>query len=296
MAIGVFGVFLFEFFDEERPFWSRPDEAHVSVEDVEDLRQFVQASGADEFTDFGNAWVVFRRQLGTGRFFCIDAHGTEFVDLVFLAKAADADLAVEDGTAVTEFDSQGNGNSEGQGADGSHTGYDDVDGTLDGPLFHAEAQALRAEDRDIVNFLQHRAVAEDFIRTRDDVRLNFFICTIIDDTRFSRNGDIRADDERIDIADFQFFPPIGFGVHNNMLKLHFELRLSTHTIVDMAAFVFVTYNHDVANGMQALLPMLDRAFPKAKQDELYKCTGNNQDSGISELMDKKAQGHDEDEY
>lgn len=113
MAIGVFGVFFFEFFDEERPFRSGTDEAHVAVEDVEDLRQFVQAGGADEFADFGNARIVFRRQLGTGIFFRIDAHGTEFVDLIFLAKAADADLAVEDGTAITEFNSQCDGNSEG---------------------------------------------------------------------------------------------------------------------------------------------------------------------------------------
>lgn len=113
MAISVFGVFLFEFFDEEGPFWSGTDEAHVAVEDVEDLRQFVQAGGADKFADFGNARVVFGSQLGTGVFFRIDAHGTELIDLVFLAKAADADLAVEDGTAVAELDSQCDGNSEG---------------------------------------------------------------------------------------------------------------------------------------------------------------------------------------
>ena len=58
-----------------------------------------------------------------------------------------------------------------------------------------------------------------------------------------------------------------------MLKLQFELRLGTHTIVDMAAFVFVAYNHDAANGMQALFPTLDGPFPKAQQNELHDCTG-----------------------
>lgn len=169
MAIGVFGVFFFELFDEERPFRAGTDEAHVAVEDVEDLRQFVQASGADEFADFGNARVVFRRQLGTGIFFCIDPHRTEFIDFIFLAEASDADLTVEDGTAIAELDSQGNWNGEGQGADGSHTGYDDVDSALDGPLFDAEAQALGPEDRYIVDFLQHGAVTEDFVRAGNDV-------------------------------------------------------------------------------------------------------------------------------
>ena len=41
MAIGVFGVFLFELFDEEGPFRSGTDEAHIAVEDVEDLWQFI---------------------------------------------------------------------------------------------------------------------------------------------------------------------------------------------------------------------------------------------------------------
>lgn len=295
MAIGVFGVFFFEFFDEERPFRAGTDEAHVAVEDVEDLRQFVQAGGADEFADFGNARVVFRRQLGTRIFFCINAHGTEFIDFIFLAKAADADLAVEDGSAVAEFDSQGNGNSEGQGADGSHTGHDDVDSALDGPLFHAEAQALGPEDRDVVDFLQHGAVAEDFIRPGNDVRLDFLIRTVVDDIRLGRNGDIRANDERVDVAGFQFLAPIFLRIHDDVLELQLELRLGTHAVIDMATFVFVAHNHDTADGMKALFPTLDGPLPKAEQDELYGRTGNNQYPGISEFMNDKAQGHDEDE-
>lgn len=295
MAIGVFGVFLFEFFDEERPFWSRPDEAHVAVEDVEDLRQFVQAGGADEFANFGNAWVVFRRQLGTGIFFRIDAHGTEFVDFIFLAEAADADLTVENGTAVAELDSQGNGNSEGQGTDGSDTGQDDVDGTLDGPLFDAEAQALGPEDRDVVDFLQHGTVTENFIRTGDDIRLDFLIRAVVDDIRLGRNWDIRTNDERVDVAGFQFLAPIFLRIHDDVLELQLELRLGTHAVIDMTTFVFVAHNYDPADRMKALFPTLDGPLPKAEQNELHDRTGNNQYPGISEFMNDKAQGHDEDE-
>lgn len=295
MAIGVFGVFLFELFDEVRPFRSRTDEAHVAVEDVEDLRQFVEPGGADEFSDFGNARVVFGGQLGTGIFFRIDAHGTEFVDFIFLAEASDTDLTIEDGTAVAEFDGQSNRNSEGQGTDGGHTGHDDVDGTLDGPLFDAETQALGPEDRDVVDFLQHGTVAEDFVRAGNDVGLDFFIRTIVDDIRLSRDRDIRADDECVDVAGFQFLTPILLRVHDDVLELQLELRLGTHAVMDMTTFVFVAHNHDPADGMKALFPMLDGPFPKAEQDELHNRTGDNQDAGISEFMDHEAQGHDEDE-
>lgn len=295
MAISVFGVFLFEFFDEERPFWSGADEAHVSVEDVEDLRQFVQAGGTDEFTDFGNARVVFCRQLGTGIFFRIDAHGTEFVDFIFLAEASDTDLTIEDGTTVAEFDGQSNRNSEGQSTDGGNTGHDDVDGTLDGPLFDAEAQALGPEDRDVVDFLQHRTVAEDFVRAGNDVRLDFLIRAVVDDIRLGCNGDIRTNDERIDIAGFQFLTPFFLRIHDDVLELQLELRLGTHAVIDMTAFVFVAHNHDPADGMKALFPMLDSPLPKAQQNELHDRTGNNQYPGISEFMNDKAQGHDENE-
>ena len=80
-----------------------------------------------------------------------------------------------------------------------------------------------------------------------------------------------------------------------MLELHFKLWLSTHAIIDMAAFFFIAYNHDLANGMKALFPMLDGPLPKTEQDELHSRTGDNQNAGISEFMDYEAQGHDEDE-
>lgn len=190
MAIGVFGVFFFELFDEEGPFRSGTDEAHIAVKDVENLRQFIEPGGADKFADFGNARVVFGSQLGTGIFFGIDAHGTEFINLIFLAKAADADLAVEDGTAVAEFDGQGDGNGERQGADSGDASQDDVDSALDRPLFYAEAQALRPEHGHVIDFLEHGAITKDFIRTGNDIWLNFFIRTIIDDFGFRGNGDI----------------------------------------------------------------------------------------------------------
>lgn len=295
MAIGVFGVFFLELFDEVRPFRSGADEAHVAVEDVEDLRQFIEAGSTDEFPYFRDARIVVRGQLGTGVFFGIRAHGTEFVDLVFFAEAADADLAVEDRAVVFEFDGDGHGDGKGQGADGGDGRDDDVHGPLDGPLFDAEAQALGPKDRDVVDFLEHGAVAEDFVGTGDDVGLDFFIRTIIDDFGFRGNGDIWADDERIDITSFQFLAPIFGRIHDDVLELHVELGLGAHAVVDMTAFVLVAHDHDLAYRVQALFPALDGPLPKTEQDELHGRTGNNQDPGISEFMNDETQGHDQDE-
>lgn len=80
-----------------------------------------------------------------------------------------------------------------------------------------------------------------------------------------------------------------------MPELQFELRLGTHAVIDMTTFVFVAHNHDAADGMKALFPTLDGPLPKAEQDKLHGRTGNNQDPGISEFMNDKTQGHDQDE-
>ena len=264
MAIGVFGVFFFELFDEVRPFRSWADEAHVAVEDVEDLRQFVKAGGTNEFPYFRDARVVVRGQLGAGIFFGVRAHGTEFVDLIFFAEAADADLAVKDRAMVFEFDGDGYGDGKGQGADGGNGRDDDVHGALDSPLFDAEAQALGPKDRDVVDFLEHRTVTEDFVGTGNDVGLDFLVRAVVDDVRLDGNGDVRTDDNDVNIRRFQFFAPIPGQIHDDLLELHFELRLGTHAVVDVTAFVLVAHNHDPADGMKALFPTLDRPLPKTE--------------------------------
>lgn len=97
------------------------------------------------------------------------------------------------------------------------------------------------------------------------------------------------------MAGFQFLAPIFLRVHDDVLELQFELRLGTHAVIDMAAFVFVAHNHDAAYRVQALFPALDEAFPDAEKDELQARTGDDEDAGIGKFMDDKAQGHDQEQ-
>ena len=122
MAIGVFRIFFHKLFDEVGAFWSGADEAHVSVEDIPDLRDFIKACCPDEISDFGNARIIFCRQLGAGVFFRINTHGTEFVDIIFFAKTAYPHLTVEDGSMVFQFDGDSYQYSKRQCTDSSYTG------------------------------------------------------------------------------------------------------------------------------------------------------------------------------
>lgn len=162
-------------------------------------------------------------------------------------------------------------------------------------MFDAEAQALGPKDRDVIDFLEHGAVAEDFVGTGDDVGLDFLIRAVVDDVRLDGDGNVRADDDDVDVVCFQFLAPIFGRVHDDVLELQIELRLRAHAIVDVTTFIFVAHNHDLTHGVKALFPALDEALPDAEEDELQARTGDDQSPGIGKFMDDKAQGHDQEQ-
>ena len=198
MAVGVLGVSLGELLDEVWALGARADEAHVAVEDVPDLRQLVEAGSADKGADARDARIVVGRELRAGVFLSIDAHRAEFVDLVRLAEAAGADLAVEGRAVVLKLDGEGDERHEGQRDDKCDTGEHDVDRALDGTVFDAKAQAARAEDGHVVDALESGAVAENLVGTRDDEGLYLLIGTIVDDLGLDGNRDVGADDDDVD--------------------------------------------------------------------------------------------------
>jgi hypothetical protein len=82
------------------------DDAHAALEDVDELRQFVQGGLAQEGADGGEAAVALP---GLGDVVAVLAHGhgAELVDDDFLALQTVAALAEDDGAARGELDGQG---------------------------------------------------------------------------------------------------------------------------------------------------------------------------------------------
>ena len=96
--------------------WSRPDEAHLATQDVEDLRELIQRRAAQEPPDPGDAWVVGdleqpvtglvqRSQLVLVRLGVGD-HRPELEDPEVLPVSADSDLTEEDRALRVESDRQ----------------------------------------------------------------------------------------------------------------------------------------------------------------------------------------------
>lgn len=291
VAVGVLGVSLGELVDEIRALGPRADEAHVADEDVPNLRQFVEACRADEGSDFRDARVVVGRELRAGVFFGVDAHGAEFIDLIILAEAANADLAVERRTAVFHLDGDGNESHDGQGQDKGDARECDVDHAFQDALLKAQAQALWPEYRDIVNFLQDGTVAEDLVTRRHDVGLDFLIRAVVDDVRPHVHGNARAEDDDVNVVCDGFPGPVFLAVEADTAQAQLELRLCAHAVVDVLAFFLIADDHDVAHRVYLLLVVEQNAAPDTEQHELHARARGDEDARIRKFMDDETQGH-----
>ena len=105
-------------------------DGHVAFQDVQELREFIEADGADEAPDGGDAGIVLAG--GESRhavFFGVHAHTAEFVDREYLPIFGEAVLLVEGGAAVSFYKETDDEHGDGED-DESCEGEDDVDDAL----------------------------------------------------------------------------------------------------------------------------------------------------------------------
>lgn len=105
-------------------------DGHVAFQDVQELREFIEAYSANEAADGGDAGIVLAG--GESRyavFFGIHAHTAEFVDREYLPVFGETVLLVKGGAAVS-FDKEAD-DEHGDGEDDEGCkGDDDVDDAL----------------------------------------------------------------------------------------------------------------------------------------------------------------------
>ena len=125
---------------------TRPDDAHLTPEDVDDLRQFIQSGGADPVATRNQPVILARVQLRHGRRRLdqifdmrlvadrarIRLHRPELEDREGPAAIADAFLAEEDGSLRTDLDRQPNHHADGQPDGRGHQQDTEIEGALPG--------------------------------------------------------------------------------------------------------------------------------------------------------------------
>ena len=151
MPGGVAGVELAELGDEVGPLGSRADQAHVTAQDVEQLRQLVQRGPAQDAPDRAQPVVVGDVPVGLRLGLVERPQGAELHQLEGHAVAADAFLAEDD--ALSGFPSDGEGD-QGQQRREQHerAGREhDVDQPLHAPGEAAVRRAAEPDQRQITH-------------------------------------------------------------------------------------------------------------------------------------------------
>jgi hypothetical protein len=85
----------------------RADDGHRALQDIEELRQLVDAHVANETANPGHTWVALARLFQRTRIGLFNVHRAEFPDLEDRSVEAGTFLAKEDRAAAFEFDRQG---------------------------------------------------------------------------------------------------------------------------------------------------------------------------------------------
>ena len=132
MAQGVEGDFLRQLFDEVGALGTRADQAHVTAQHVEQLRQFINAQAADDVPDTGDTLVVGAGPTRCAIFLGIGAHAAELGDTKAAAVLAHAVLPVEHRAAAFELDAGGGQQHDRHRHQQQQGGTDNVEDPLDG--------------------------------------------------------------------------------------------------------------------------------------------------------------------
>src|SRR5262245_26847051 len=103
VTLGVVRDSLFKLFDEDRALWPRPNQTHLAVNDVNQLRQLINPQFADPPAHVGHARIRFAGPNRAVRF-GVHAHRTKLDDLKSGVVDSDSLLPVEDWPAGIELD------------------------------------------------------------------------------------------------------------------------------------------------------------------------------------------------
>lgn len=109
---------------------ARADDAHGPFENIEHLREFIEASLAEESTYLGNPLFRVAQFMRRGILWGVGAHGAELIDVKMLLVQAHALLLEEHGSLAVQLDGDGNGEHRECQHHNAETGKDDIKKSL----------------------------------------------------------------------------------------------------------------------------------------------------------------------
>ena len=132
--------------DERGPFGARADEAHLALQNVDELWQLVEARLAQESSDAGHPGIVHGRPFRSPILLGATGHAAKLEHRERLAPLADPLLPVHHRRACLERDQQRDDDHHGQHENEQRTRGEDVECTLDVTAHPALAETITVDE------------------------------------------------------------------------------------------------------------------------------------------------------
>ena len=140
----------------------RADDAHVALEDVDELGQLIQTAFSDNAADGRDARVILAGgEACDAVLLGVDTHGTELDDLEYLSVYRESLLLIEHGAAVIDLDGDGGDQHQGGQQNQRGTGGHDVEDPLCHTVLRADGGSAGIEDRAVEGLDMHGLAHDD---------------------------------------------------------------------------------------------------------------------------------------
>src|SRR4051812_991653 len=181
VAQHVLGNLVLELRDEQRPLGPRADDRHIALEDVPQLRQFVDVGAPQHLADRRPPRVLLAREHWPGHRFGIVEHRAELVDHERLAVEAHPLLTVEHRSARRELHQhrdqpEGNRQHDQRGARDRN-----IDDPFDDAVEALERDVVDVDDRDAVEILEARPQRDHLQQVGHDLDIDAFAARRLDE-------------------------------------------------------------------------------------------------------------------
>lgn len=185
----------------------RADERHIALEDVEDLRQLVDAQLADDPPDARDARVARAARDHAAVSLGVDDHAAELDDLKHAPVFRAALLLEEHGAAVLELDRRRNGEKNRRGDDQREQRHHNVRNALEEVVPEALAVVLVLHQRRVDQVARAEALHRDLVELRRDIQAFAALHAVPEHLRAARAAPDLVEDDRVIRVELHF--PVG---------------------------------------------------------------------------------------
>ena len=142
----VFGESISEILDEHWPFWTRADKAHLPLQDIDELREFIDAELSQEPSHLSYPRIIVCAHHRTCHFFSITHHSTKFMHDELSPIQSHSLLMVESRPFGSQFNQNGHHHHQRRKQNEEKSRYHNIHDPLDDSHQSPQRRLIDADD------------------------------------------------------------------------------------------------------------------------------------------------------